>query len=78
MSNPHDIYAVAILKSGVVVGHIPQIISSICSLFLRCGGTIHCTITGVKCYSTDLEQEGLEVPCILKFEGDSEKAMFTG
>ena len=35
MSNPHDIYAVAILKSGVVVGYIPQKISPICSSFLR-------------------------------------------
>ena len=29
--NPHNIYAVAILKSGVVVGHIPPKSSSICS-----------------------------------------------
>ena len=53
MSNPHDIYAVAILKSGVVVGYIPQKISSICSSFLRRGGTIQGTITGIKRYSAD-------------------------
>ncbi len=30
----HDLYAVAIIKSGVVVGHVPHKISSVCSLFL--------------------------------------------
>ena len=70
---PHDILAVAVLKSGVVVGHVPKKISSICSLFLQRGGAIHCRVTGVKHYSADLEQGGLEIPCILKFEGDGEK-----
>ena len=72
--NPHDIFAVEVLKSGTgVVGHIPKKISSICSLFLRRGGAIHCTMTGAKCYSADLQQGGFEIPCILKFEIDSEK-----
>ncbi len=74
--NPQDIYAVAVLKSGVVVGHLPRKISSICSLFLRCGGRIHCTVTAARRYSADLEQGGLEVPCILKFEGCSSKNYF--
>ena len=63
----HDIYAVAVLKSGLVVGHVPKRISSICS-FLRHGGSIHCILSGAKRYSADLEQGGLEVPCILKFK----------
>ena len=72
--NPHDIFAVAVLKSGTgVVGHIPKKISSICSLFLRRGGAIHCRVTGAMCYSADLQQGRLEIPCILKFEIDSEK-----
>ena len=29
-TNPHDAYAVAVLKSGVVVGHVPRRISSVC------------------------------------------------
>ena len=33
-TNPHDAYSVAVLKSGVVVGHVPRRISSVCSLFL--------------------------------------------
>ncbi len=76
IGNTQDIYAVAVLKSGVVVGHLPRKISSICSLFLRCGGRIHCTVTAARRYSADLEQGGLEVPCILKFEGCSSKNYF--
>ena len=36
--NREDPYAVAIKKGDSVVGHIPQNISCICSLFIRCGG----------------------------------------
>ena len=64
--NIHDIDAVAVLRSGVVVAHVPKKISSICSLFLQHGGSIHCIVTGTKRYSADLEQGGLEIPCILK------------
>ena len=70
--NIHDIYAVAVLKSGLVVGHVPKRISSICSLFLH-AGSIHCIVSGAKRYSANLEQGGLEVPCILKFESDNLK-----
>ena len=66
-TNPHDAYAVAVLKSGVVVGHVPRRISSVCSLFLRHGGVIDCVVAGVKQYSADLPQGGLEV---LIFEGN--------
>ncbi|KAL5503151.1 hypothetical protein EMCRGX_G010058 [Ephydatia muelleri] len=72
-ADPHDIYAIAVLKSGVIVGHGLKKISSTCSLFLQSGGAIHCTVTGAKCYSADLAQGGLEVPCVLKFVGDREK-----
>ena len=76
--NPHDVFAVAVLKSGIVVGHVPKKISSICSLFLRRGGAIRCTVTGARRYSADLQQGGFEIPCILKFESgtDSEKTRY--
>ncbi len=46
--NPHDLYAVAIARAGVTVGHVPRKISSVCSLFLRRGGSILwlCRVTG--------------------------------
>ena len=67
--NEHDPYAVAVLKSATVVGHLPRKVSTLCSLFIRRGGTIHCQITGRRRYSADLPQGGLEVPCRLRFEG---------
>ena len=59
-TNPHDAYSVAVLKSGVVVGHVPRRISSVCSLFLRHGGVIDCVVAGVKQYSADLPQGDLK------------------
>ena len=48
IGNAHDTYAVSIKKdtSGetTTVGHISRMISSICSMFIRRGGTIHCTV----------------------------------
>ena len=66
-----DRYAVAVTKSGSgVVGHVPRRISAACALFLQKGGSICCTVTGARKYSTDLPQGGLEVPCYLTFKGD--------
>ena len=59
--NAHDPYAVAVLKSAMVVGHLPTKVSTLCSLFIRRRGMIHCRITGRRRYSADLPQGGLEV-----------------
>ena len=67
--NVHDPYAVAVTKSGIV-GHVPRKMSALCSLFLRKGGTITCSITGPRQYSADLVQGGMEVPCIYYFRGE--------
>ena len=68
-----NLYAVAVLKDGTVVGHIPRKISQICLLFLARGGAIVCTPTGGRRYSSDLPQGGLEIPCKLKFTGKSKE-----
>lgn len=69
--NSSDPYAVAVKKqiSGEdkIVGHIPRRISTICSLFIRRGGTIRCIVNGRWRHSSDLLQGGLEIPCILHF-----------
>ena len=39
-SNIVDQYAVAVVKSGIVVGHLPKKLSCIYSLFIRRGGVI--------------------------------------
>ena len=40
VENYRDPFAVAVVRSGVIVGHVPRRISSVCSMFLRRGGTI--------------------------------------
>ena len=55
--NQVDRSAVAVAKEDMVVGHIPQKISRLCSLFLRCGGAVTCHVTGMKRYSTDLPHD---------------------
>lgn len=67
--NVHDLFAVAVKRSGNVVGHVPKGISSICSSFLRRGSSITCRVTTIRRYSTDLPQRGLEIPCQLIFRG---------
>ena len=67
-SNLHDPFAVKVLKTDEIVGHFPKRISSVCSIFLRKGGSITCTVNGERRYSRDLTQGGLEIPCLLLFE----------
>ena len=65
ISNVVDRYAVCTMKDDEIVGHLPQKISRLCSLFLCRGGSIRCQITGNRRHSVDLPQGGLELPCIL-------------
>ncbi len=67
-----DSFAVAVKHGSDTVGHVPRKVSCICSLFLRHGGSISCTVTGDKRRSTDLPQGGLEISCIIKFEDPQE------
>ena len=62
-----DRYGVAIQRGDTVVGHLSQKISTLCSLFIRHGSTINCTISSHRRYLRDLPQGGLEVPCRLCF-----------
>ena len=71
--NQFDPFAVAVMRGGTVIGHVPRKMLSICSLFLRRGGSITCQVTGGRRYSGDLVQGGLEVPCALRFEGDDKR-----
>ena len=74
IGNVVDRYAVVAKNDlGITVGHVPQKISRICSIFLMGGGTITATVTGQQRYSSDLAQVGLEIPCNLKFSGEEEK-----
>ena len=67
VGNVHDTFAVTVKNDGIIIGHCSQKISSFCSIFIRRGGSIICQVKGNKCYSWDLPQRGLEVPCTLTF-----------
>ena len=45
VGNPHDPFAVKVMKAGTTVGHLPKKISSTCSLFMLDGGPISCKVT---------------------------------
>ncbi len=63
--NARDRYAVTVKKTRTVIGHLPRKLSRVCSLSLRRGGMIDCTVSGGRRYSVDLPQGGLKVPCSL-------------
>lgn len=73
----HNIYALAIYiilyKSDEVVSHVPHTILYFCSSFIRWGGTIKCTVVGNRCFSQDLDQGGMEIPCKCTFKGQPEE-----
>ena len=69
MRNVDDTYAVSIKKGDVIVGYVPKKPLCLCSLFLQQGSAICCEVTGLRCYSSDLPQGGLEIPCNIVFKG---------
>ena len=59
-----DQYAVAVLKGGIIVGHVPREHSRTFYYFLRHGGRIHCEVIGHRKFGG-----GLEVPCRYTLSG---------
>ena len=47
----------------ITVGHVPCLISTVCLILIRRGGTIVCVVTGPRQYFSDLPQGSLEIPC---------------
>ena len=68
-----DAYAVAVVRNGRTVGHLPRKLCRLCALFIRRGGSISCSVSGRRRYSSDLPQGGLEIPCVLVFKGESKE-----
>ena len=64
IGNPKDPLAVAVMKliggENTIIGHIPRIISALCSLFIRRGGILKCSVDGSERYSADLPQGGMD------------------
>ena len=45
--NVTDRYTVAVKKSRTIIRHLTRKVLHVCSLFLRRGGTVRCTMTGI-------------------------------
>jgi len=71
---PQDPCAVAVMENHVavspsaIVGHVPRLISTVCYIFIRRGGSLTCIVMGARQYSEDLPQRGLEIPCKYVFK----------
>lgn len=68
--NEHDEHAVAVLKAGSTVGHVPYSMSRVCWFFLNRGGHMNCQITGHRKFGN-----GLEVPCVYTFLSSSARTI---
>ena len=71
-----DRYAVTVKKpvTSETVGHLPRKVSQRCSIFLQSGGNITAMVTGGRRYF-NLVQDGLEIPCTLKFCGNAQQIL---
>ena len=71
--NPHDMYAISVIRNDIIVGHLPRNIFTPCHMFLGSGGTIVSVVNGTRRYSADLEQGELEIPCSIIFQRDNKR-----
>ena len=62
--NKHDRYAVCVKKEDAIVGHVPREQAKPVRHFLLHGGQVTCEVTGRRKLGN-----GLEVPCVYKFQG---------
>ena len=64
VNNIHDDFAVAVLKNGNTVGHVPREISRVCWYFLhKSGSEMTCIVNGDRRRS-EVDGKGLVVPCM--------------
>ena len=69
VNNIHDDFAVAVLKNGNTVGHVPREISRVCWYFLhKSGSEMTCIVNGHRRRS-EVDGKGLVVPCMYIFRG---------
>ena len=69
VNNIHDDIAVAVLKNGNTVSHVPREISRVCWYFLhKSGSEMTCIVNGDRRRS-EVDGKGLMVPCVYVFRG---------
>jgi len=64
--NPHDDFAIAVIKDHQIVGYIPENFSVIMWHFISHGGSVNCHITGRR-----NKGKYLKVPCKYDYSGPS-------
>ena len=67
-------YNVATIKEGNIIPK--QNSAKPCALFLRRGGSVYCTVTGGRRYSSDLPQGGLDY-LVVEAEKDMPRSQVT-
>ena len=71
IGNAHDPFAIAIKKvtptGNVTIGHTPRVISSVCSVFIRRGGTIVCVVNGARQYSSDFPWHSVTIQLTMTY-----------
>ena len=67
-----DPFAVAMMKSGKIIGHVLRSLSCVCSLFLE-RGVDSASLEKGSTTLQDLPQGGRELPCIYVFPAASTK-----
>ena len=60
-NNPYDIHAVAVLKDGITVGHVPKEFCRVFSSLLLNDGHVSCEIVGHRKYGLGLEVSQLRL-----------------
>lgn len=76
--NKYDKYAVAVMRSRKIVGHVPREIAKYCSTFIKENGTIKCKVDGEPQQQKSTMTEGKdnkEVPCVYKFSSQDESLL---
>ena len=64
--NPHDRYAIILVKNNATVGHVPRDLCKSCRYALYSCGKIMAVVTGQHKHRRN---NGLEVPCSYKLKG---------
>ena len=70
VGNPHDPFAVKVIKAGTTVGHLPKK-NQLYFFSVHVGWWVKVTNPHLR-YSSDLVQGGLEIPCIVTLQGTKE------
>ena len=69
-------YAIACKdKNGKTVGHVLKYVLKQMHFFIKYSGRVEMKVNDKRWYSKDLQQEGLEIPCMISVSSEREKML---